>query len=93
MQFDVELNGEFDFSKCRRFAVRGYNKAKLFSSLSVDIKDCQAFNPILIRPKDVLDAVGKSVTDKGIALSLSLSLSLYVCVCIVSIKSRFVIKL
>ena len=74
MQFDVELDGEFDFSKCRRFAVRGYNKAKLFSSLSVDIKDCQAFNPILIRPKDVLDAVGKPVTDKGITVTHSLSL-------------------
>nr|XP_034314147.1 uncharacterized protein LOC105348718 isoform X1 [Crassostrea gigas] len=59
MQFDVELEGEFDFSKCRRLAVRGYNKAKLFSSVSVDIKDCKAFDPILIKPKHVLDAVGK----------------------------------
>ena len=72
MQFDVELDGEFDFSKCRRFAIRGYNKAKLFSSLSVDIKDCQAFDPILIKPKYVLDTVGKPEADRGITLSLSL---------------------
>ncbi|XP_078334035.1 uncharacterized protein LOC111124258 [Crassostrea virginica] len=64
MQFDVELDGEFDFSKCRRFAVRGYNKAKLFSSLSVDIKDCQAFDPLLIRPNYVLDSVGKPDADR-----------------------------
>ncbi|XP_055997828.1 uncharacterized protein LOC125647098 [Ostrea edulis] len=64
MQFDVELMGEFDFSKCRRFAVRGYNKAKLMSAVSVDVKNCEAFDPILIKPKHVLDAVGKRETDR-----------------------------
>lgn len=68
MQFDVELMGEFDFSKCRRFAVRGYNKAKLMSAVSVDVKSCEAFDPILIKPKHVLDAVGKRETDRGIYL-------------------------
>ena len=70
MQFDVELQGEFDFSKCRRLAVRGYNKAKLFSSVSVDIKDCKAFDPILIKPKHVLDAVGKPDGDRGYTFCL-----------------------
>ncbi|XP_061181031.1 uncharacterized protein LOC133189645 [Saccostrea echinata] len=64
MQFEVELEGQFDFSKCRRFAVRGYNKAKLFSSVSADIKDCEAFDPILIKPKHVLDAVGQPEADR-----------------------------
>lgn len=65
MQFDVELTGEFDFSKCRRFTVRGYNKAKLFSVVSTDIKDCKAFDPILIKPNLVIDAVGQSEDSKG----------------------------
>jgi hypothetical protein len=68
MEFEVELQGEFDFSKCRRFAVRGYNKAKLFSSVSVDIKDCKAFDPILIKPKHVMDAVGEPETVRGRSL-------------------------
>lgn len=65
MQFDVELIGEFDFSKCRRFTVRGYNKAKLFSVVSTDIKDCKAFDPILIKPNLVIDAVGQPEASKG----------------------------
>lgn len=65
MQFDVELTGEFDFSKCRRFTVRGYNKAKLFSVVSTDIKDCKAFDPILIKPNLVIDAVGQPEDSKG----------------------------
>lgn len=65
MQFDVELTGEFDFSKCRRFTVRGYNKAKLFSVISTDIKDCTAFDPILIKSNLVIDAVGQPEESKG----------------------------
>lgn len=65
MQFDVELTGVFDFSKCRRFTVRGYNKAKLFSFVSTDIKDCKAFDPILIKPNLVIDAVGQPEDSKG----------------------------
>lgn len=65
MQFDVDLTGEFDFSKCRRFTVRGYNKAKLFSFVSTDIKDCKAFDPILIKPNLVIDAVGQPEDSKG----------------------------
>ncbi|XP_061193435.1 uncharacterized protein LOC133201664 [Saccostrea echinata] len=60
ISFIIELVGEFDFSKCRRFAVRGYNKAMLYSTVSLDVKDCNAFDPILIRPKTVIDAVGRS---------------------------------
>jgi hypothetical protein len=65
MQFEVELQGKFDFSKCRRLAVRGYNKAKLFSAVSVDIKNCEAVEHILISPKDVLDAVGEPEAQRG----------------------------
>ncbi|XP_062569401.1 uncharacterized protein LOC134231455, partial [Saccostrea cucullata] len=64
MQFEIGLLGEFDFSKCRRFSVRGYNKAKLFSTVSTDIKDCKAFDPILVKPNLVLDAVGELDTTR-----------------------------
>ena len=47
-----------DFSKCKTFSIRGYNKVKLTSVVSTEIKDCKAFNPILINPNVVIDAVG-----------------------------------
>ncbi|KAK3083351.1 hypothetical protein FSP39_020593 [Pinctada imbricata] len=49
-----------DFSKCRRFVIRGYNKARIWSSISADIKDCQAFDPILISPRFIVDSRGQS---------------------------------
>lgn len=49
-----------DFSRCKRFSIRGYNKAKQYSTVSTEIKDCQAFNPIQIHPNIVIDAVGAS---------------------------------
>ncbi|KAK3101903.1 hypothetical protein FSP39_007221, partial [Pinctada imbricata] len=58
MTFTVDLPGEFDFTKCRRFSVRGNNMAKLVASVSSEIKDCAAFNPILVKPNHVIDTVG-----------------------------------
>lgn len=54
----MELIGEFDFFKCRRFIVRGYNKVKLFFVISIDIKDCIVFDFILIKSNLVIDVVG-----------------------------------
>ena len=48
-----------DFSRCKRFSVRGYNKAKLYSVISKEIKYCKAFNPSLIKPNIIIDAVGE----------------------------------
>lgn len=48
-----------DFSRCKRFTIRGYNKAKHYSIVSTEIKDCAAYNPILINPNIVIDAVGQ----------------------------------
>lgn len=47
-----------DFSKCRNLVIRGYNKAGLYNTVSVGIKDCAQFNPILIVPNIIVDAVG-----------------------------------
>ncbi|XP_062606252.1 uncharacterized protein LOC134268062, partial [Saccostrea cucullata] len=58
MEFTIPLTGNLDFSKCRRLTVRGYNKAGLYSTVSADIRDCSAFNPLLIKPNIVIDAVG-----------------------------------
>ncbi|CAG2233138.1 unnamed protein product [Mytilus edulis] len=60
ISFEYVLNGTMDFSRCKRFSIRGYNKAKQYSTVSTEIKDCQAFNPIQIHPNIVIDAVGAS---------------------------------
>lgn len=52
------LTGEMDFSRCKRFSIRGYDQVRLTSTVSTEIKDCKAFNPILINPNIVIDAVG-----------------------------------
>jgi hypothetical protein len=61
ISFELTLNGTMDFSKCKTFSIRGYNKVKLTSVVSTEIKDCKAFNPILINPNVVIDAVGLGV--------------------------------
>ncbi|XP_052707847.1 uncharacterized protein LOC128183063 isoform X2 [Crassostrea angulata] len=58
MEFIISLDGSFDFSKCRKLTVRGYNKAGLYSTVSSEIKSCSAFDPVLIKPNIVIDAVG-----------------------------------
>lgn len=58
MTFDINLNGTLDFSRCRKFSVRGYNRAKISSVISREIKDCDAFDPLIIIPNLVIDAVG-----------------------------------
>jgi hypothetical protein len=51
MTFELTLTGELDFSKCKRFSVRGFNQVKMYSLVSKEIKQCDAFNPKLINPK------------------------------------------
>ncbi|XP_061189002.1 uncharacterized protein LOC133197151 [Saccostrea echinata] len=73
LSFTISLTGTMDFSKCRNLVVRGYNKAGLFSSVSAGIKDCAQFNPILIVPNVIVDAVGPpdpSDDMKGLGVSL-----------------------
>lgn len=65
ISFTLDLNGQFDFSKCRGLTIRGFNKMKLYSIVSLQIRDCGAFDPILIKPKTVIDAVGTPYPDKG----------------------------
>jgi len=49
-----------DFSKCKRLSVRGYNKVKLWSAVSSEIKLCKSFDPKLIVPNIVIDAFGST---------------------------------
>jgi hypothetical protein len=58
MTFELTLTGELDFSKCKRFSVRGFNQVKMYSLVSKEIKQCDAFNPKLINPNIVIDAKG-----------------------------------
>lgn len=58
MTFDVTLTGEMDFSKCKRVSIRGFNRVKMYSLVSTEIKQCDAFNPKLIVPNIVIDAKG-----------------------------------
>ena len=67
MTFTVGVPGVFDFTKCRRFTVRGMNQAKLHSQVSADVKSCTAFDPLLVIPNSVIDAVGEP-TSTGISL-------------------------
>lgn len=70
ISFTLDLNGQFDFSKCRGLTVRGYNKMKLYSTVYSQIRDCGAFDPILIKPRIVIDAVGTPYPDRGIYMFL-----------------------
>jgi hypothetical protein len=58
MTFELTLTGELDFSKCKRFSVRGFNQVKMYSLVSKEIKQCDAFNPKLINPNIVIDVKG-----------------------------------
>ncbi|XP_069133969.1 uncharacterized protein [Argopecten irradians] len=68
MTFELTLMGVMDFSRCKRFSVRGYNKAKIWSVVSREVKDCAAFDPILIKPNTIIDAVGEQKYDDTGAL-------------------------
>ena len=70
IELSVALEGKFDFSKCRLFTIRGYNKAGLYSTVSTEIKDCSAFDPVLIKPNIVIDAVGKSDPSRGKGINI-----------------------
>lgn len=39
--------------------MRGYDKVKLYAVVSEEIMACQSFNPRLINPNIVIDAVGE----------------------------------
>ncbi|CAG2222618.1 unnamed protein product [Mytilus edulis] len=72
INFEMVLTGEMDFSRCKRFSIRGYDQVRLTSTVSTEIKDCKAFNPILINPNIVIDAVGAASATEGIGMSIYL---------------------
>ncbi|XP_071084119.1 uncharacterized protein [Haliotis cracherodii] len=71
IRFQITLPQHLDFTKCRRVAVRGYNRVGLYATVSADVKDCAAFDPVYIVPSVVLDAIGKAkAPDQGYSISL-----------------------
>ncbi|XP_046570853.1 uncharacterized protein LOC124279103 [Haliotis rubra] len=71
MTFHVHLPKHLDFSKCRRLAVRGYNKVGLSTTVSADMRDCAAYDPAVVVPSIVIDVVGaRQVDDVGSPVSL-----------------------
>ncbi|XP_071123054.1 uncharacterized protein [Mytilus edulis] len=72
INFEMVLTGEMDFSRCKRFSIRGYDQVRLHSIVSTEIKDCKAFNPVLINPNIVLDAVGAASATEGIGMPIYL---------------------
>ncbi|XP_070557450.1 uncharacterized protein [Ptychodera flava] len=54
----VSLPNTLDFTKCVLFGLRGYNKAGLYATTYKDVIDCESFDPRLIVPNTVIDAVG-----------------------------------
>ncbi|CAH1259274.1 ADGRL2 [Branchiostoma lanceolatum] len=55
---EVTLDDELDFTHCLRLLIRGYNRAGLYSTAARDVLDCDAYDPTLIAPTTVIDAVG-----------------------------------
>ncbi|XP_055958811.1 uncharacterized protein LOC126830508 [Patella vulgata] len=75
-QFSINLDGEVDFSECRRLAVRIFNKAGLSTIISSDIKNCSAVDPVLIIPAIVIDAIGQPLNNDPNTNELGTSISL-----------------
>ena len=75
IHFTYYLSGDMDFSLCKRLSVRGYNKARQYSTVSADIKDCKSYNPALIQPNIVIDVVG----EQDFLGKITLKLLCYIC--------------
>ncbi|ESO88602.1 hypothetical protein LOTGIDRAFT_234472 [Lottia gigantea] len=67
IQLKIMLDGKINSNKCRRLALRLFNKAGLSTLISKQIQNCSAVDPILIRQAIVLDAV-RQVNRNGIKL-------------------------
>nr|KAG5709289.1 hypothetical protein BaRGS_018041 [Batillaria attramentaria] len=57
-RFTVSVPSALSFHECLGVSLRGMNKAGLVSEVTADVMDCQAVDPALIVPRQVLDAVG-----------------------------------
>ncbi|KAK3801475.1 hypothetical protein RRG08_010055 [Elysia crispata] len=59
----LTFNPATDFSVCRRIAIKGYNYVGMSATISREIQNCTAYNPLLIVPNKVVDAVGPQAGD------------------------------
>ena len=62
--FSLPLEKHIIFTKCWRISVRGYTKARLYSTVSNDIRNCTDINQV--RPSVVIDATGIPILSGGI---------------------------
>ncbi|XP_078578622.1 uncharacterized protein LOC144863374 [Branchiostoma floridae x Branchiostoma japonicum] len=58
LTYEVTLGDDLDFTHCLRLLIRGYNRVGLYSTALRDVLDCDTYDPILISPPTVIDAVG-----------------------------------
>lgn len=59
MEFEILLDGIFDFLKCWYIMIWGYNKVGFYFILFVEIKSCSVFDLVFIKLNIVIDVVGK----------------------------------
>ena len=66
MQFIIQFNSSFDFSKCRKLYIRGYNKAGVWATVSTEIRKCNIDDgDSLIVANMVIDAIGRQEYSLG----------------------------
>lgn len=66
MEFIIVLNGIFDFFKCWRLIVCGYNKVGFYLIVFLEIKSCSVFDLVFIKLNIVIDVVGILDLSRGI---------------------------
>jgi hypothetical protein len=66
MQLIIQFNSSFDFSKCRKLYIRGYNKAGVWATVSTEIRKCNNDDGgSLIVANMVIDAIGRQEYSLG----------------------------
>ena len=66
MQLIIQFNSSFDFSKCRKLYIRGYNKAGVWATVSTEIRKCNNDDgDSLIVANMVIDAIGRQEYSLG----------------------------
>ncbi|XP_053401094.1 uncharacterized protein LOC123523194 isoform X2 [Mercenaria mercenaria] len=68
--FTIDLEGDIQFTKCWKIAVRGYSKAGHSAIVSINIKNCSDIREI--RPSIVIDAAGDHLDQEHTGKSIYL---------------------
>ncbi|XP_070564494.1 uncharacterized protein [Ptychodera flava] len=60
LTYTATLEDKLIFSDCLNLAIRGHNKAGLYSTIYKTIVDCDSVDPLYVVPNIVIDAVGET---------------------------------